>query len=66
METHSKVSSRSEPLKKAIVAVIWHSGHRKFSIFSSCKAQGNQHEIRIAFFKSNYMYFYLSVVKPRP
>ena len=55
METRSKVSGGSEPLekKKEIGAVIWKSGHQTFSNFSACKAQGNQHEIRIAFFERN-------------
>ena len=53
METRSKVSGGSEPLQKAIGAAKRQSGHQKFSNFSACKAQGNQHEIRIAFFERN-------------
>ena len=50
METCSKVSGRSEPLKKKQQGVvIWQSGHQQFSNLSSCKAQAYQHEIRIAF-----------------
>ena len=33
MERRSKVSGVSEPLKKAIGAAIWQSGHLKFSFF---------------------------------
>ena len=51
METLSKVSGGSEALKKAIGAAIWQSEHHKFSNFLACKAQGYQHEIRIAFFE---------------
>ena len=51
METRLKVSGGSEALKKAIGAAIWQPGHQKFSNFSVCKGQGNQHEIRIAFFE---------------
>ena len=51
METCSRVSGGSEPLKKAIRAAVWRSGHQKISNFSACKAQGNQHEIRNAFFE---------------
>ena len=50
---HWKVSGRREPLKKAIGAAIWQSGHQKISNFSVCKAPGNQHEIGIAFFERN-------------
>ena len=56
METRSKVSGGSEPLKKAIRAVIWQYGHQKISNVSACKAQGNHHEIRIAFFERDYCY----------
>ena len=48
METRSKDFVVSEPLKKAIGAAIWQSGHQKFLNFS---AQDNQYEIRIAFFE---------------
>ena len=51
METRSKVSGGSEPLKKATGAAKRQSGHQKISNFSAFKAQGNQHEIRIAFFR---------------
>ena len=51
METRSKVSGESEPLQKAIGAAIWQSGHQKILNFSACKAQANQHAIRIAFFE---------------
>ena len=51
MKTRSEVSGGSKPLKKAIGAAIWQSGHQKILIFSACKAQGNKHEIRIAFFE---------------
>ena len=51
MEMRSKVSGGSEPLKKAIGVAKRQSGHQKNSNFSACKAQGNQHEIRIAFFE---------------
>ena len=39
-------------LKKAIGAVKRQSGHQ-ISNFPACKAQGNQHKIRIAFFKQH-------------
>ena len=51
MEMRLKVSGESEPLKKAIGAAIWQSGHQKFSHFSACKAQENQHKVRNAFFE---------------
>ena len=51
MYMYSKVYGWSEPLKKAIGAAIWQSGRQKFSNFSACKAQVNQHKIRIAFFE---------------
>ena len=51
METLSKASGGSEPLKKAIGAAKRQSGHQKISNFSASKAQDNQHEIRIAFFE---------------
>ena len=51
METLSKVSGGSEPLIKKIVAAKRQSGHQNILNFSACKAQGNQHEIRIAFFE---------------
>ena len=51
MEMRSKVSGGSEPLKKAKGAIFRSPGHQKFSNFSSCKAQGNQHKIRITFLK---------------
>ena len=41
------------PWKKATGAAKRQSGHQKISNLSACKAQGNQHEIRIAFFKRN-------------
>ena len=47
METRSKASGGSEPLKKAIGAAKRQSGHQKVSNFSACKPQGNQHEIKI-------------------
>ena len=51
METRSKVCGGSKPLKKAMGAAKQQSGHQKVSNFSACQAQGNQHEIRIAFFE---------------
>ena len=53
METRSKVSGGYKPLKKkAVGAAIWQSEHQKFQIFLHTRhALGNQHEIRIAFFK---------------
>ena len=39
------------PWKKAIGAAKRQSGHQNVSNVSACKAQGNQHEIRIAFFE---------------
>ena len=51
METRLKVCGGIEPLKKAMGAAKRQSGHQKISNFSACKAQGNQHEIRIAFFE---------------
>ena len=41
METRSKVSGGSEPLKKEIGAAKRHSGHQNISNFSACRAQGN-------------------------
>ena len=49
MDMRSKVSGRSKPPKKAIGAAKRQSENWKISNFSACKAQGNQHEIRIAF-----------------
>ena len=49
MEMHLKISGGSEPLRKAIGVGIGQSEHQKLSNFSACKAQGNQHEIRIVF-----------------
>ena len=43
----------SEPLKKAIGVAIWQSRRQKVSSFSACKAEANQHEIRIVFFACN-------------
>ena len=51
MEMHSKVSGKSEPLKKAIGAAKQQAGQQKISNFFACKAQCNQREIRIAFFE---------------
>ena len=51
MDTRSKVCSGSKPLKKAMRAAKQQCGHPKISNFPACKAQGNQHEIRIAFFE---------------
>ena len=45
MEIHLKVSTGSEPLKKAIGVAKRQSRHQKISIFSACKAQGSQHKI---------------------
>ena len=45
METHSKVSSGSDPLIKAIGAAKRQSENQNLSIVSACKAQGNQHEV---------------------
>ena len=56
MEMRLSGSGGSEPLQKAIGVAIWQPGHQKFSNFSACKAQGNQHEIRIAFSKCNKVY----------
>ena len=56
METHWKVSGGSE-LKKVIGATIWQSRHQTFSNFSAWKTQGNQHEIRIAFFERDKIEF---------
>ena len=41
------------PEKKALGAAIWQSGTKHFQMFFECKAQGNQHKIRIAFFERN-------------
>ena len=52
MEMHLKVSSRSELLKTAMgggQTTVWTP--KKTSNFSPCKAQENQHNFRIAFFK---------------
>ena len=54
METRSKVSGGSELLKKVIGAAKRQSGYQKILNFSACRAQGNQHEIRIAFFERDY------------
>ena len=54
MEMCLEVSGESEPLKKGIGAAKPQSEHQKISNFSACKAQGNQHEIRIAFCESDY------------
>ena len=51
METRLKVSGRGEPLKKRNRAAKRQSGNQKMSNFSACKAQTNQHEIRVAFFE---------------
>ena len=50
MDSRSKVSGGRKPLTKAIRVAIWQSGHQIISNISACKAQANQHEIRIAFF----------------
>ena len=56
METRSKVSGGSEPLKKKeIGAAKRQMRHPKISNFSACKAQENQHEITIAFFERDYV-----------
>ena len=67
METRSKVSSGSEPPKKPIGVAIWQSGHQKNSNFPACKAQGNEHEIRIAFFERDYYncYYYFLIDRYR-
>ena len=41
MDTRSLVSGGSEPLKKAIGAAIWQSGHQKFSFFSARRRETN-------------------------
>ena len=51
METRLKVSGGSEPLKKAIGAAKRQSRYQDILILIACMAQGNHHEIRIAFFK---------------
>ena len=48
------ISGGNELLKKAIGATIWKTGYQIISIFIAYKAQGNQHEIRIAFFERDY------------
>ena len=55
MKTRSKVSAEVS-LKKAIEVAKRQPEHQKISNFSACKAQGNQYEIRIAFFKRDYMH----------
>lgn len=57
MEMRLKVIGRSEPLKKAIRAAKQQSGHQKVWNFSAYKAQGKQHEIRIAFFEHDKMIY---------
>ena len=39
------------------------SGHQKNSNFSACKAQANQHKIRIAFFEHNHQFDIFSNTK---
>ena len=51
MGTRSKVSSGSEPLKKAIGRPNGCPDTKLISNFSACEAQGNQYEIKIAFFE---------------
>ena len=64
MKTRSEVSGGSEALKKAIrAAAIYPSKHQNFSKFSACEAQGNQHAIRIAFFKRDDNTWGASVTK---
>ena len=53
METRLKVSGGSGALKRAIGVAKWQSRHQKISNFPACRAQGDQHEIRIAFFESD-------------
>ena len=51
MQTRSKVSGGSEPLKKGNRGGQTAVRTPKILEFSACKAQDNQHEIKIAFFK---------------
>ena len=59
MGTCSEVSGGSEPLKKSLGATKRQPGHKKTLIIFACKAQGNQHEIRIAFFEGDNNIFHV-------
>ena len=56
METRLKVSGGSKPLKKSNRGGQTAARTPKISDFSTCKAQGNWHEIRIAFFERENIY----------
>ena len=50
-DAFERISGGNEPPKKAIGAAIWKTKHQDISNFTACKAQGNQHKIRIGHFQ---------------